>query len=84
MELGFQFQIFISPNAVNVLLKTEKIQKNVQKIANAKKMMFGEEEWHRCPCDGQNADRYCISELCRSDIERDGECHCHCYCKKVG
>ena len=58
--------------------------KNVQKIANAKQMMFGEAEWHRCPCDGKNPERYCISELCRSDIERDGECHCHCYCKKVG
>ena len=57
--------------------------KNVQKIANAKQMMFGENEWHRCPCDGQNPERYCISELCRSDIERDGECHCHCYCKKI-
>ena len=56
--------------------------KNVQTIANAKQMMFGESEWHRCPCDGQNPERYCISELCRSDIERDGECHCHCYCKK--
>ena len=27
--------------------------KNVQKIANAKQMMFGEAEWQRCPCDGQ-------------------------------
>ena len=26
--------------------------KNVEKIAKAKKMMFGEEEWQRCPCDG--------------------------------
>ncbi|MBE6451944.1 MAG: hypothetical protein E7012_00445 [Alphaproteobacteria bacterium] len=56
--------------------------KNVQKIANAKQMMFGESEWHRCPCDGNNPARYCISETCRQDIERDGECHCHCYCKK--
>ena len=56
--------------------------KNVQKIANAKQMMFGEAEWHRCPCDGNNPARYCISETCRQDIERDGECHCHCYCKK--
>lgn len=55
---------------------------NVQKIANAKKMMFGEEEWQRCPCDGQNPKRYCISEQCRKDIEENGECHCHCYRKK--
>ena len=56
--------------------------KNVQKIANAKRMMFGEAEWQRCPCDGQNPNRYCISELCRKDIEEKGECHCHCYQKK--
>ena len=31
--------------------------KNVQKIANAKQMMFGEAEWQRCPCDGQNVVR---------------------------
>ena len=55
---------------------------NIQKIANAKNMMFGEGEWRRCPCDGKNEKRYCISDLCRSDIERDGICHCRCY-KKV-
>ena len=54
---------------------------NIEKIARAKNMMFGDNEWRRCPCDGQNAERYCISELCRSDIERDGICHCHCYKK---
>lgn len=57
--------------------------KNVEKIAKAKKMMFGEEEWQRCPCDGNNPARFCISETCRADIERDGECHCHCYRKKA-
>ena len=57
--------------------------KNIEKIARAKTMMFGDEEWKRCPCDGTNEKRYCISELCKSDIERDGECHCHCYQKKA-
>lgn len=46
-------------------------------------MMFGEEEWQRCPCDGNNPARFCISETCRADIECDGECHCHCYRKKA-
>lgn len=54
---------------------------NIEKIARAKNMMFGETEWHRCPCDGNNSNRFCISELCRSDIERDGICHCRCYKK---
>ena len=56
---------------------------NIEKIARAKNMMFGDGEWQRCPCDGQNDNRFCISELCRSDIERDGICHCRCY-KKTG
>ena len=54
---------------------------NIEKIARAKTMMFGEGEWQRCPCDGNNAARYCISELCRSDIENNGICHCSCYTK---
>ena len=54
-----------------------------EKIAKAKNMMFGEGEWRRCPCDGTNEKRYCISDLCRSDIERDGICHCRCY-RKTG
>ena len=54
---------------------------NVEKIARAKTMMFGDDEWSRCPCDGKNENRYCISETCRSDIERDGICHCNCYAK---
>ena len=54
---------------------------NVEKIAKAKNMMFGENDWSRCPCDGQNENRYCISETCKKDIEHDGVCHCHCYCR---
>ena len=49
---------------------------NIEKVARAKTKMFGEGEWQRCPCDSSNSARYCISELCRSDIERDGICHC--------
>ena len=56
--------------------------KNIEKIARAKNMMFGEAEWTRCPCDGKNAERYCISELCKKDINEKGVCHCNCYCKK--
>lgn len=54
---------------------------NVEKIAKAKNMMFGEKDWKRCPCDGKNENRYCISETCKKEIERDGICHCRCYCK---
>ena len=54
---------------------------NIEKIAKAKNMMFGESDWRRCPCDGHNENRFCISETCRQDIERDGVCHCRFYCK---
>lgn len=57
---------------------------NIEKIARAKNMMFGLSEWQRCPCDGQNPDRYCGSKLCHDDIERDGICHCRCFTKKEG
>lgn len=74
---------------MNILDKMlEKCQKegfcptpNAEKIAKAKNMMFGETQWERCPCDGQNEERYCISDVCRQDIDRDGVCHCHCYTK---
>lgn len=53
---------------------------NAPKIAKAKQMFFGVEHWKRCPCD-PNSDRYCISNHCKEDIERDGICHCRCYRK---
>ena len=69
----------------NMLKKCEEARytptKNIEKIAKAKSMMFGDAEWQRCPCDGQNPARYCISEQCRKDIEEKGVCHCNCYQK---
>ena len=35
---------------------------NIEKVAKAKSRMFGEEAWRRCPCDGENEKRYCVSE----------------------
>lgn len=55
--------------------------KNLPKIAKAKSMMFGKENWRQCPCDGKNPDRFCGSPLCRSDVEEKGVCHCNCYFK---
>lgn len=34
-----------------------------------------------CPCDKDNKERYCISPLCMSDIERDNTCHCRMWRK---
>ena len=55
---------------------------NIEKIARAKTMMFGDTEWYRCPCDGENPLRFCVSDLCRSEIEQKGTCHCNCYTNK--
>lgn len=55
--------------------------KNIEKVARAKNIMFGDVQWHRCPCDSSNNQRNCISDLCRKDIETKGVCHCNCYSK---
>ena len=56
--------------------------KFIDKIANAKAKMFKDSDWHRCPCDGQNPNRFCISEQCHKDVEEMGHCHYNCYQKK--
>lgn len=55
---------------------------NVTKIARAKNMMFGVDEWHRCCCDHKNGDRFCMSEQCQQDVEEKGVCFCNLYKKK--
>lgn len=55
---------------------------NANKIARAKKALFGIDEWQRCPCDSKDESRFCISIQCQKDIEKDGHCHCQCYLKK--
>lgn len=51
---------------------------NAPKIAKAKLMFFGKDNYVRCPCD-PDSDRACISEHCLKDIVKDGMCHCRCY-----
>lgn len=55
---------------------------NVNKIARAKNMMFGVDEWYRCCCDHKNGDRYCMSEQCQKDVQEKGTCFCNLY-KKI-
>lgn len=55
---------------------------NIQKIVKAKLVMFGKKEMHRCPCDGNNPDRFCGSELCISDVKTKGKCHCGLFLRK--
>lgn len=56
-------------------------EENVKKIARAKNMLFGKDNWRRCPCDGSNEERYCGSPLCKQDIEEKGICHCNLHCR---
>lgn len=55
---------------------------NVDKIINAKVRFFGENEWQRCPCDRDNNERFCCSQLCQTDVRVNGECHCRLFEKK--
>lgn len=53
---------------------------NAPRIAQTKSVIC-KDDWKRCPCDKPKSERFCISDLCKSDIERDGICHCRCYKK---
>lgn len=62
---------------INMIAETNGfgVSENAEKIANAKLRMF-DGEWWRCPCDGDNKERFCCSQLCQSDIRSQGQCHC--------
>jgi len=51
---------------------------NSIKIAKLKSRM---DDWKRCPCDKNNTERFCGSDLCKEDTIREGYCHCHCMFK---
>lgn len=50
---------------------------NVLKIAKLKSRMG--KDWHRCPCDRDNPERYCGSRLCEEETKKNGVCHCGCF-----
>ena len=54
----------------------------LERVARAKEKLFSEKCWRNCPCDKDNENRFCISKLCREDIERDGHCKCRAYRRK--
>lgn len=55
---------------------------NVDKIIRAKIRFFGEEEWRGCPCDRDNASRFCCSTQCQKDVRETGLCHCSMFKRK--
>lgn len=52
--------------------------KHIAKVASIKAK---NQDWKRCPCDADNPERYCISELCKKTIREQGRCHCGCFTK---
>lgn len=56
--------------------------KNADKIISAKIRFFHNGNVKRCPCDGNNPDRYCGSPLCMHDILEYGHCHCSLFWRK--
>ena len=56
--------------------------KNMNKIINAKMLIFKNDNPYRCPCDASNPDRYCGSAQCIADTVYQGHCHCNLFHKK--
>ena len=56
--------------------------KNVNKIINAKLMIFKNSNPYRCPCDASNPERYCGSAQCIADTLYQGHCHCNLFHKR--
>lgn len=57
---------------------------NYENVAKAKYMIFSRNKKSPifCPCESNDEKRFCISEKCLQDIEKNGICHCGCYRKK--
>ena len=57
-------------------------EKNLPKIANAKRRFFGEEDWSRCPCyPPEDNTHSCGSAACCQEITKNGICHCNLFMK---
>ena len=53
--------------------------KNLDKILNAKMLLFKNDNLKRCPCDSNNPKRFCGSALCIHDVVHYGHCHCNLF-----
>lgn len=70
----------------NFLQKTAKEYdfelKNLEKIINAKMLMFGKGDLKRCPCLSQDPDHYCGSARYIADTVYLGHCCCRLFWSK--
>ena len=57
-------------------------EKNLPKIADAKRRFFGEEDWSKCPCYPPEDNTHgCGSAACCQEITKNGICHCNLFMK---
>lgn len=81
-------ECYLEYNAKKTRLKTaiKRIAKkydfeieNLSKIVNAKMLLFKHDNLKRCPCDANNAKRFCGSAQCIADVVYKGHCHCNLF-----
>ena len=53
--------------------------RDVEKIIEAKLMLFRGKELIKCPCAAQDEERYCGSPKCTQEVKEKGVCHCHLF-----
>lgn len=59
-------------------LKTTEL---LDSISTVKKGLLGN-KWIYCPCEPENAKRYCGSKKCLNEIKEQGTCHCGLFRRK--
>ena len=56
------------------------VKPNIEKIAKAKLMFFGVDNWQRCPCyPKEDTTHGCDTPQCNLEINKCGICHCNLY-----
>ena len=66
----------------NIARKNKFDVKNLDNIIKAKIRFFHNGDIKRCPCDGNNPERFCGSPLCITDVINEGHCHCNLFWRK--
>lgn len=71
--------VSIKSKIKNIAKKYDFEIKNMDKIVNAKMMLFKHDDLKSCPCDSQNPNRFCGSALCIHDTIHKGYCCCNMF-----
>lgn len=71
--------VSIKSKIKNIAKKYDFEINNMDKIVNAKMMLFKHDDMKRCPCSSTNPNKYCGSALCIHDTIHKGHCHCNLF-----